>query len=90
MKKGILITSCCLVFGFSSIAFGDEPFGDKYYEKQQKLYDSIMELDRQQKEERRQRDRMPDPGTIGNPFIVTDEDGNAKGYIYSIWGKGKD
>ena len=85
MKKGILITLCCLGLGFSGTVFAGN-----YFEENLKRADGNLVKALKQIEEDfgvKPRDTTPEPGTVANPFIVTDEDGNTKGYIYSIWGK---
>ena len=82
----MLITLCCLGLGLSGTAFA----GNYFEENLKRAGGNYVKALRQIEEdfgEKPRRDETPEPGTVANPFIVTDEDGNTKGYIYSIWGK---
>ena len=85
MKKGILITLCCLGLGFSGTAFAGNYFEENLKRAGGNLVKALKQIEEDFGEKPKR--ETPEPGTIGNPFIVTDEDGNTTGYIFSIYGK---
>ena len=83
-----MITFCCLGLGFSGTAFAGNYFEENPKSGGGNLLEDLKQIEKDFGV--KPRDTTPEPGTIGNPFIITDEDGNTKGYIYSIWGKDED
>ena len=78
-----------LIF-LSILAFSTPVFAGNYFEENLKRAGGNLVKALEQIEEdfgEKPKRETPEPGTIGNPFIVTDEDGNTTGYIFSIWGK---